>query len=136
VNVQRFETFLEALPRRRRHVVEFRDPSWYADEVLALLARHRVALCLHDMAGSTTGMRAIGPFVYVRFHGGAGAGPREHQEKYGGRYSDAALDRWAAWLAERAQGGSPIYAFFNNDTGGHAPRDAVRLRNAIHARTA
>ena len=54
----------------------------------------------------------------------------------GGRYSDAALDRWAAWLAERAQGGSPIYAFFNNDTGGHAPRDAVRLRNAIHARTA
>jgi|RhiMetdeSRZDD1v2_1073273.scaffolds.fasta_scaffold54784_2 uncharacterized protein YecE (DUF72 family) len=125
VNVERFETFLEALPKRRRHVVEFREPSWYSGEVLALLERHRVALCLHDMAGSPSGMRAIGPIVYTRFHG---------PQKYGGRYSDVALDRWAAWLAERVQAGSPIYAFFNNDVGGHAPRDAIRLRDAILAR--
>ena len=125
VNLERLETFLEALPKRRRHVVEFREPSWYSDAVLTRLARHRVALCLHDMAGSTSGMHAIGPFVYVRFHG---------PQKYGGRYTDAALDRWAAWLAERAQAGSPIYAFFNNDVGGHAPRDALRLRRMIEGR--
>jgi uncharacterized protein YecE (DUF72 family) len=28
----------------------------------------------------------------------------------------------------------PIYAYFNNDAGGHAPRDAARLREAIEAR--
>ena len=150
VSLARFETFLKALPRRRRHAVEFREPSWYSDEVFALLQHHRVALCLHDMKGSATGTLTIGPFVYVRFHGPApaadastaslraaqrqrvGVGPHEHQEtKYSGRYSDAALDAWAEWLAGQVHAGRPIYAYFNNDTGGHAPRDAIRLRERI-----
>jgi uncharacterized protein YecE (DUF72 family) len=103
--------------------VEFRDPTWYTDEIFALLERSRVALCVHDMAGSASGMRAIGPFVYARFHG---------VQKYSGRYDDETLARWAAWLAEQRLRDRPIFAYFNNDTGGHAPRDAVRLRAAIH----
>ena len=125
VNLERLETFLAALPRARRHAIEFREPSWYCDEVYALLERRRVALCLHDMAGSASERIAIGPFVYVRFHG---------MQKYSGRYTDAALEAWAGWLAARASEGRPIYAYFNNDTGGHAPRDAVRLRAAVLAR--
>ena len=62
---------------------------------------------------------------YVRFHG---------PQKYGGRYGDEMLAAWADWLVERAREGRTIYAYFNNDTGGHAPRDAVRLRGAIAAR--
>jgi hypothetical protein len=57
------------------------------------------------------GRLAIGPFVYVRFHG---------TQKYTGSYSDCALDEWAEWLADRHREGRPIYAYFNNDTGGHA----------------
>ena len=125
VNLERLETFLAALPRARRHAIEFREPSWYCDEVYALLERRRVALCLHDMAGSASERIAIGPFVYVRFHG---------TQNYSGRYTDAALEAWAGWLATRASEGRPIYAYFNNDTGGHAPRDAVRLRAALLAR--
>ncbi len=127
VNLERLAAFLAALPRRRRHAIEFRDPSWYAPEALALLERHRVALCLHDMAGSASGRHAVGPFVYVRFHG---------VQKYSGSYSDAALDEWAAWLAECARRGRAVYAYFNNDTGGHAPRDAVRLRDRIRRHVA
>jgi uncharacterized protein YecE (DUF72 family) len=125
VNLDRLERFLKALPRARRHVMEFRDPTWYADEVLGLLAKHRVTLCLHDMAGSATGKMSVGPFVYARFHG---------TQKYTGSYSDATLADWADWLAERVESGCAIYAYFNNDTGGHAPRDAVRLRRAIEVR--
>src|SRR5205823_147352 len=33
-NVDRLQTFLRLLPKRRRHAVEFRDPSWYSQEVL------------------------------------------------------------------------------------------------------
>jgi uncharacterized protein YecE (DUF72 family) len=121
-SLERFEVFLSALPARRRHAVEFRDPSWYADEAIELLRRYRVALCLHDMQGSATARFAVGPFVYIRFHG---------PQKYNGRYPDAMLDAWAAWLAEPLQAGLPIYGYFNNDTGGHAPRDAVRLRERI-----
>ena len=122
VNLERLETFLKALPRTRRHTIEFREPSWYNGDVYRLLERHKVTLCLHDMAGSASEKLAIGPFVYVRFHG---------TQKYSGSYTDKTLDAWANWLAARVAEGRPIYAYFNNDTGGHAPRDAIRLRTAL-----
>jgi uncharacterized protein YecE (DUF72 family) len=75
------------------------------------------------MPGSETQLRQVGPFVYVRFHG-AGS-------KYGGRYPDAHLAGWAEWLAPRIENGTRVYAYFNNDVGGHAPRDAMRLREKL-----
>jgi uncharacterized protein YecE (DUF72 family) len=125
-DLERFELFLRALPKRHRHVVEFRETSWYDDRVYALMRKYQVALCLHDMPGSASGRMVVGPFVYARFHHGTA--------KYGGRYSDDRLDEWADWLVERIADGLDVFAYFNNDTGGHAPRDAVRLRNRIHAR--
>jgi uncharacterized protein YecE (DUF72 family) len=122
LNLPRLETFLRALPRRRQHAIEFRDPSWYAADVLALLERRGVALCLHDMEGSASGRRSVGPFVYVRFHGTA---------RYHGSYDDRTIEEWAAWLAEALREGRPVFAYFNNDVGGHAPRDALRLRKAV-----
>jgi uncharacterized protein YecE (DUF72 family) len=122
VNLERFERFLQALPRSRRHVVEFREPSWYSDDVFALMRRHRVALCLHDMKGSASARLVVGPFIYVRFHG---------TEKYSGSYSDAMLESWAEWLSEQVGARLSVYAYFNNDTGGHAVRDAARLRDMM-----
>jgi uncharacterized protein YecE (DUF72 family) len=123
VNLERLEHFLRTLPKGKLHTVEFREPSWYTDAVFDLLRRYRVALCLHDMHGSATGRLIVGPFIYVRFHFGS--------QKYGGRYDDSRLENWAEWLAERARDGLAVYGYFNNDVGGHAPRDAVRLREAI-----
>lgn len=80
------------------------------------------------MKGSATGRRAVGPFIYVRFHVGT--------EKYGGGYDDRQLDEWSAWLGERAAEGLDVFAYFNNDIGGHAPRDAVRLRQRLEHRIA
>lgn len=122
----RLEHFLQALPRGVRHVIEFREPSWYSEEVRPLLERHRVALCLHDMQGSATGRERVGPFVYVRFHGATG--------HYGGSYSDDRLRSWADWLAEQQAAGTDVYAYFNNDVGGHAPRNAVTLRRFLEER--
>jgi uncharacterized protein YecE (DUF72 family) len=137
LNLERLEAFLTAirevspragLPPGVHHVIEFRDPSWYEERVYGLLNRHRVALCLHDMHGSATERIAVGPCVYVRFHFGT--------SKYGGRYEDQRLDSWADWLVARIAGGLDVFGYFNNDTGGHAPRDAVRLRDRIHVRLA
>ena len=132
LDIERLTAFLDAIPNatrrarlasRPRHVVEFRHPSWYNDQVYSLLDRHRVAMCLHDMSGSATERVVVGPCVYVRFHFGT--------SKYGGRYQDRRLDSWADWLAIQAGAGLDLFAYFNNDTGGHAPRDAVRLRARI-----
>ncbi len=56
----RLEAFLRTLPRHRTHVVEFRDPTWYVDDVFDALGRHGVSLCLHDMAVAATGLRLGG----------------------------------------------------------------------------
>jgi uncharacterized protein YecE (DUF72 family) len=119
----RLEHFLHVLPRGVRHVLEIRDPSWYADDVYELLERQDVAICLHDMPGSATGRRRVGPFVYVRFHGASG--------RYDGSYGEDRLHSWAGWLVEQVESGADVYAYFNNDVGGHAPRDAVILRRLL-----
>jgi uncharacterized protein YecE (DUF72 family) len=126
LDLARLEHFLSVLPRGYRHTIEFRETSWYDDRVYELLARYGVALCLHDMQGSASGRLVVGPFIYMRFHHGTA--------KYGGRYPDDRLDEWADWLAERIGDGLDVFAYFNNDTGGHASRDAVRLRDRIHVR--
>jgi uncharacterized protein YecE (DUF72 family) len=131
LDLARLETFLSALRSgwpNRVHVIEFRDPSWYDDRTYGLLNAYGVSLCLHDMPGSVTGKRVVGPVVYVRFHGG--------ETKYGGAYDDRVLDEWSNWLTRRAVSGLDLHAFFNNDAGGHAPRDAIRLRQRVQRRLA
>jgi uncharacterized protein YecE (DUF72 family) len=127
VDHDRFRHFLSVLPADARHVVEFRDPTWYDPEILTLMARRRVALCLHDMRGSATPRERVGPFVYVRFHGAT--------SKYGGGYPEERLCSWADWLNGQRDEGCDVYAYFNNDIGGHAPRDAVTLRRVLEAQT-
>jgi uncharacterized protein YecE (DUF72 family) len=113
---------------RARHLASHLGPILprYDDQGFSLLEYHRVALCLHGMQGAATDKVVISPFVYIRLHFGT--------QKYGGRYDDRRFDQWAEWLADRAASGLEVFAFFNNDTGGHAPRDAVRLRSLIHGR--
>ena len=123
LDVSRLEHFLHVLPRDARHVIEFRDSSWYDARALELLDRYGVALCLHDMRGSATYRERVGPFVYVRFHGVAGT--------YSGSYSNQRLRSWAAWLADQRDSGCDVHAYFNNDTGGHAPRNALTLRRYL-----
>jgi uncharacterized protein YecE (DUF72 family) len=122
-NHERLEAFLQALPGDVPQAIEFREAAWYTDRTFDLLSRWNVALCLHDMAGSATPRLVVGPLVYVRFHGASA--------KYGGSYSAAQLEGWAVWLGAQRARGIDVYAYFNNDAGGHAPRNAVTLREAL-----
>ncbi len=121
-NVDRLREFVRALPRGHRHAVEIRHPSWYEPSVFETLDRAGVALCVHDMPGSESGRRTVGPFVYVRFHG---------SQSHGGAYGGRRLAPWARWLADQAAAGRDAYVYFNNDVEAHAPRDAALLREAI-----
>ena len=126
-NEERLAAFLAAVPRDHPQAVEFRDRRWYQPAVRGLLERAGVALCLHDMTGSAPPAEPAGPFVYVRFHG-SGA-------RYGGRYPDEVLSAWAERVAAWSAEGMPVWAYFNNDIGGHAVRDALRLRDRVGALT-
>ena len=122
-DVPRLEHFLSSLPRDATHVLEFREPSWYSEEIYDLMQRHGVSLCVHDMRGSATGRLRVGPIVYARFHGPSG--------RYQGGYPTERLQSWAEWLNGEIAKGTDVYAYFNNDVGGHAPRDARTLRGML-----
>ena len=113
---------LEALPPAS-HCFEFRHPSWFGDEVMTLLGEHGAALAIgHDARRPLPETEPVGPFAYVRFHYGA-RGRR-------GNYSKAEIEGWAgriaSWRAER-----PVFAYFNNDREGFAPRNATALRERL-----
>jgi uncharacterized protein YecE (DUF72 family) len=125
-NLDRLRTFMRLVPRHDQ-AIEFRDRRWYTPQTAAIVADAGFSLCLHDMAGSAPPTEPIGPFVYVRFHGAG--------ERYGGRYSGQRLRGWADRIAAWASEGRPVWAYFNNDTGRHAIRDAERLREMVARRT-
>jgi uncharacterized protein YecE (DUF72 family) len=125
-NHERLATFLAALPRGRPQAIEIRDRRWYGSRLTARLADAHVALCIHDMSGSTPPPVRVGPFVYVRFHGAG--------ERYGGAYSAQRLSAWADRMGTWSDQGWPVWAYFNNDIGGHAVRDAERLRSILQRR--
>jgi uncharacterized protein YecE (DUF72 family) len=125
-NLERLEAFLAAVPRDEDQALEIRDRRWYRPDMIAALRASPVALCLHDMPGSDAAPRPVGRLVYVRFHG-AGA-------RYGGSYSSQRLSAWARRIAGWAADGLPVWAYFNNDIGGHAVVDADRLRRMVDRR--
>jgi uncharacterized protein YecE (DUF72 family) len=108
-----------------RWAVELRDPSWLHDSTYQVLSDHQAALCWHDLLPGHPWLRTAG-WAYARFHG-----PRAPSEKYAGEYGREGLAgparRLRAWLQE----GSDVYAYFNNDEGAAAPRDAGALAHLL-----
>lgn len=121
----RLEYFLAGIPEWIRVAVEFRHDSWHHDDVFGLLERHGAAYCIMSGAGLACILRATTGFVYIRLHG------PDHDHLYGGSYSDQDLGWWADRIREWADGGRDVFAYFNNDGGGNAVRNALRLRELI-----
>lgn len=127
VDLARLGYFLSNVPRHLRVAVEFRHESWHREEVFRLLERWGAAYCVTSGARLPCVLRATAGFVYVRLHGP----DREHL--YAGSYPDEDLRWWAERIREWTAAGRDVYAYFNNDGGGHAVRNAVRLRELLGA---
>jgi uncharacterized protein YecE (DUF72 family) len=122
LDLARLGYFLSLLPRHLRVAVEFRHESWHREEVFRLLEHWGAAYCVTSGARLPCVLRATAPFVYVRLHGP----DREHL--YAGSYPDEDLRWWAARVREWAAQGRDVYAYFNNDGGGNAVRNAATLK--------
>lgn len=123
LNLERLESFLRLLPADLTHVFEFRDKSWIVDETLRTLDQFGAGFVAHDLPGYQTPAWACGKAAYVRFHGTDG--------KYRGRYSPDQIATWANWLREQRRDGRSCWAYFNNDIGGDAIKDALALKECL-----
>jgi uncharacterized protein YecE (DUF72 family) len=120
LDLPRFRTFLEAVPAGVRAAWEFRDDSWLTDDVLSALDAAGHAFVLADRPGFRGPVPVTGGWSYVRFHQGTRSGSDYRRDK---------LHRWAERIATREA--RDVWAFFNNDHGGAAVRDARFLRELL-----
>lgn len=118
----RLRDFLQALPKDLRCAFEFRDPSWFHQEIYRLLEKHNTAFCVFDLAGQESPRLLTTDFAYLRLHG-----PSEY--KYAGRYTRSQLRAWLRaaqdWLA---QGAREVFIYFDNDQAGYAALNALELQ--------
>jgi len=106
--------------RPLRHALEFRSASFATDAAYDVLRRHRVGCVLADTAGRWPKVeQATSDFMYLRLHG--------DQELYASGYTDAALREWAAKCRAWDADGLDVFVYFDNDSKGYAPHDAMRL---------
>lgn len=103
--------------------VEFRDRSWYCDEIYELLEQYRSGMVMHDMPASVTPFKAItAGFVYLRFHG--------PESGYRGNYPPDILHEYAQYIDEWLAEGKTVYVYFNN-TAGNALENLLTLNRIV-----
>jgi uncharacterized protein YecE (DUF72 family) len=116
-----FAHFLQRLPTDIQQVFEFRNTSWFTDEVYAMLNKHKAGFIINDSSRFPAAEKITGDVAYIRFHGPT--------KLYASLYSTEALKKWAAkikvWLKD------DVYVYFNNDFGGRALQNSVELRQLI-----
>jgi uncharacterized protein YecE (DUF72 family) len=119
----RLQATLAEFDRDVRVAVEFRDDSWYTDEVREILVANGAALVLADRRNRSTPLWRTADWGFVRLHEGV-ARPRPC-------YGEQMLETWVERIGELWPPDADVFVFFNNDHRACAPRDA-----AVFARVA
>ena len=115
--------FIEKLPEGFRYLFEFRNNSWYDDDLFSLLDDKGVSFCIHDFPERASPSVVTGNFVYLRFHGA--------RQAYSSCYNDDELGTWAEKMKDYLKTGRDVYAYFNNDIMGYAVQNAKMLKQFL-----
>lgn len=104
--------------------VEFRNTSWYQENVYDLLDFHKATMVIQDIPKSATPLLTPkSDFVYLRFHGPTG--------NYRESYSEDFLKEYAFLINEWKEEGKTVFVYFNN-TMGDAYNNLEFLNNVVH----
>ena len=120
-DLERLVALLDALPAGHRFTMEFRDPDWFHESVFDALRARNVALCIHDLVPDHP-QTLTADWMYLRFHGPS------RIRRYTGRYPLPTLTDAAQRIRSQLDAGRDVFAYFDNDGGGAAVRDARWLQ--------
>ncbi len=126
--------FLPGLPRDLRFAIEFRNRQWIADEHLAMLRAHGVALALSDGRWIPRAWllrlceQPTADFAYLRW-----MGPDRAITDYSHLQVDRSeeLDAWAAMIPVLLAQVRTVYGFVNNHFAGHSPASVRMLQERL-----
>ncbi len=109
-----------------RFAIEIRHKSWIRDDFLDLLRKHKIAFVIADSGRRFPYHEAVtSDFVYLRFHG--------RETLYASDYTDPDLMRAAQKIVNWLGTGREVWVFFNNDFGGFAVKNALKIREMVQS---
>jgi uncharacterized protein YecE (DUF72 family) len=114
-DVDVLRAFFEDVPESLRVAFEFRDASWFDDEVFDVLRDGGASLCLAESEDLATPAVATAGFGYLRLR-------RED-------YTQAQIARWAKFA--RAQAWSDVFVYFKHEEQALGPRFAEQFAKAF-----
>jgi len=109
--------FTSKLMSNLRYSIEFRNKSWYNNNVYEILKDKNIALVWHDFNQEMITEKTA-DFEYVRFHG--------FKERYKGRYPKKILEQIAKKLSN-----TTAFIYFNNTADNSAFKDAFTFKKII-----
>ena len=111
-DLPRLETFLRELPSQPRAAFEFRHPTWFDDDVLAVLRARNCALCISDTDDlPVTHIDKTADWGYLRLRRVL--------------YSEEHLQEWLKRIRE--QNWNETFLFFKHEDEGTGPRLAAQF---------
>lgn len=119
-NKERFEAFIQSLPKNYRYAFEFRDKSWFNDETYDVLRKNNAALCIYNLGLFQSPKEITADFVYLRLHGNYGPGS--------GKYTEGEIKGIANDVGNFKSKCEEVFCYFNNDEAGFAIENALALK--------
>jgi uncharacterized protein YecE (DUF72 family) len=114
VDAGRLADLLALLPLAVRAAFEFRNATWFTDEVYTRLAARNAALCIADNDDGATPDVATADWGYLRLRATG--------------YGDDDLRGWLATMRRIGGGWRDVFVFFKHEDEGTGPALARRLR--------
>jgi uncharacterized protein YecE (DUF72 family) len=121
-----FSNLLKVQYHQYQFAIEIRHRSWIQDAFFQLLSQYGIAFVMAD-SGNRFPYHEVDTanFVYLRLHG--------PEKLYASDYDESDLFKYAEkiinWLNEELE----VWVFFNNDFGGFAVKNAMRLYEMLNS---
>jgi uncharacterized protein YecE (DUF72 family) len=119
VDTGRLADVLALLPPDVRAAFEFRNPTWFTEEVYTRLAGRNAALCIADNDDGATPAVATADWGYLRLRATG--------------YDDDALRAWLATMHRVGAGWRDAFVFFKHEDEGTGPALGARLAKLVES---
>ena len=112
-----FDAFLADLPPRVCAAFEFRNTSWFDDDVFERLKARNLALCVSDSEKLSAPVRVTADYAYFRLRDEG--------------YKPDDIARWADTIAQETSACKDVYVYFKHEDEGKGPEFAQLLMKRL-----
>jgi uncharacterized protein YecE (DUF72 family) len=118
-DIPRFEAFLDTIPPGTVAAFEFRNGTWFDDELYQRLRARNLALCIADSETRSTPVEITADYAYFRLRDEG--------------YTTADLKQWAKTIRETTSACKEVFVYFKHEEAGTGPGFAKVLLEALAA---